>query len=95
MPSTPPLDDKARRKAASEKNAKTDERFYAKLREENGGELPADMVGPDGQPRKLTNGKEDSRAELSGTRRGRRSSRRMLWPLRSGPATQAGCARPA
>lgn len=61
MLSTPPLDDKARRKAASEKNAKTDERFYAKLREENGGELPADMVGPDGQPRKLTNGPEDEK----------------------------------
>ena len=31
-----------------------DQQFYAEIRKNNGGKLPVDLVGPDGQPRALT-----------------------------------------
>lgn len=60
----PEVDSAARKKQRSEHYARTDEAFYAQVRAENGGELPPDLVGPDGKPRKLTQGPEDSHYRL-------------------------------
>lgn len=60
----PKVDPAARKQQQSAHYARTDEAFYEQVKAENGGELPADLVGPDGQPRKLTQGPEDAHYRL-------------------------------